>query len=97
MSRNVQRLTDVNAGGGAITSIPQNTVFVNGLPVSINGSLGTSHPPCPVKKIHCQGIWVTMGGSSTVSIANTPVNRMGDVDTCGHPRVGGSPNVFIGG
>ncbi len=95
MALNVARLTDVNSGGGAITSIPQSTVYANNLLVSIDGSIGTSHPPCPKKKKHCAGKWVTAHGSPDVFINNIPVNRLGDSDTCGHSRVGGSANVFV--
>lgn len=91
----VQRLTDVNDAGGAIDSIPQSTVSVNGLLVAVDGSLGTSHPPCPVPDIHCAGNWTTSGGSPNVFIEGIPVNRTGDPDTCGHVRVGGSGNVNV--
>lgn len=91
----VQRLTDENDAGGAIDTIPQSTVSVNGLLVVVDGSLGTSHPPCPVPGIHCAGNWVTSGGSGNVFVNNIPVNRTGDPDTCGHVRVGGSGDVFV--
>lgn len=93
---NIQRLTDPNSGNGLINTIPQSTVFANNLLVSVNGSRGTSHPPCPFVPIHCQGNWVTAGGNPRVMINNIPVNRTGDGDTCGHVRVAGSPNVFVG-
>lgn len=95
MARNAARLTDVNSGGGAINNIPQTNVFANSLLVSVNGAVGTSHPPCPTPVIHCGGVWRTANGSPNVFINNIPVNRLSDADTCGHVRVGGSPNVFI--
>lgn len=91
----IQRLTDANSAGGIINSIPQTTVFANNLRVSINGSIGSSHPPCPTVPIHCQGNWTTANGSSRVYVAGIPVNFTGNADTCGHTRVGGSSNVFI--
>ena len=91
-----QRLGDSNSTGGTITSIPQSTVFINGKPASINGSSGTSHPPCPFPGIHCAGVWKTANGNSTVKIGGIPVNATGDQDTCAHTRVGGSGNVNIG-
>ncbi len=92
-----QRLGDSNATGGAITSIPQSTVFANGKLVVINGSLGTSHAPCNIfNPNHCAGAWSTANGNPTVTISGVPVNATGDTDTCGHPRVGGSGNVNIG-
>lgn len=88
-------MTDVNSGGGAITSIPQSSVYVNNLLVSVNGSIGTSHPPCPDPSIHCAGNWETANGSPDVFIENIPVNREGDADTCGHVRVNGSSDCYI--
>lgn len=96
MALSINRAGDINNAGGAITAIPQTTVFANGLLVSINGATGTSHPPCGDSSIHCEGNWVTTGGSPTVFINNISVNRIGDVDSCGHTRVSGSPNVFVG-
>lgn len=96
MSLSVQRMGDVNDGGGAITAIPQTTVFANGLLVAVIGSVGTSHPPCHWHDIHCEGKWQTTGGSQTVFIGGLPVNRLGDVDTCGHQRIGGSNDIFVG-
>jgi len=87
---------DCNDGGGCLTSIPQSTVYVNGKLKSVDGSIGTSHLPCPLPVIHCAGNWVTANGSSTVFVEGIPVNRQGDGDTCGHARAAGSPDVFTG-
>lgn len=88
----VARLGDSNSGGGTITSVPQTTVFADGMPISVNGSTGTSHRK---KHKHKAGVWRTANGSSTVTINNIPVNFQGNADTCGHTRVGGSPTIFI--
>lgn len=90
----VHRMTDENDGGGAVTDIPQSTVYANGLLIAVDGSIGTSHPPCPVDPTHCAGNWVTANGSGTVKIEGIPVNRTGDADSCGHIRAAGSPTVF---
>ena len=66
MPLQVHRMSDCNTGGGCITSIPQSTVFANNLLVCVNGSIGTSHPPCPKPSIHCAGNWVTTSGGPTV-------------------------------
>ena len=92
--KRVHRMGDVNTGGGKIHSIPQGTVFANHLLVSVNGSRGTGHPPCPLPSIHCSNAWVTAQGRSTVYANNISVNCEGDSDTCGHSRASGSPNVF---
>jgi len=96
MGHPIQRMTDANDAGGAIDTISQSTVFVNSLLVSIDGSFGTSHAPCPLPPIHCSGAWVTANGSANVFIGGIQVNATGDTDTCAHVRVGGSPNVNIG-
>lgn len=95
MAKQIHRMTDCNTGGGCITSIPQSTVFANNLLVSVNGSIGTGHPPCPDPDIHCTGNWVTTSGGPTVFAENIPVNKTGDADTCEHLRAAGSPNVFL--
>ena len=95
MALPIQRIGDSNDGGGIITSTPQSTVYVNGLLVAVDGSIGTSHDHCKDHYIHCEGQWQTIGGSPNVYIEGIPVNRTGDVDTCGHVRVGGSGNVFV--
>lgn len=89
------RLGDANDAGGAITSIPQGSVFANGLLMAVDGSIGTSHLPCPKVPIHCSGAWVTAGGSSNVLINGIPANFQGNGDTCGHTRAAGSGNVNI--
>lgn len=80
------RMSDLNSGGGAVTSIPQDFVTDQGQLVSVNGSIGTGHAPCPLVPIHCPGAWQTANGAEWVTINGIPVNRTGDVDTCGHPR-----------
>lgn len=89
------RFLDLNSGGGAITTIPQGSVFANSKLISVDGSFGTSHPPCPFVPIHCMGAWITILGSPNVFINNISVTRENDVDTCGHVRVAGSPDVFV--
>ena len=84
----VHRLGDINDAGGDISEIPQNTVYANGLPISIDGSRVEPH------NLHFDT--VTANGSPTVFINGIPVNRQGDEDECGHVRVEGSPDVFVG-
>ena len=95
MPLQVHRLGDANTGGGTIIAIPQSSVFANSLLVCVDGSIGTSHRPCSDSDIHCQGNWVTTSGGQTVFAEGIPVNKMGDPDSCGHPRAAGSPNVFM--
>lgn len=90
MTKNIHRLGDVDEADAAIYSIPQSTVFANNLLVSIDGSDVEGHAPGE----HASP--VTANGSPTVFVTYIPVNRLGDPDSCGHPRIDGSPNVFVG-
>ena len=92
--RPVHRMGDINSGGGALTFIPQGSVYANDLLVAVDGSRGTAHPPCPDVVIHCANVWVTTQGRKTVFAHNISVNCEGDPDSCGHIRIMGSPNVF---
>lgn len=91
----VHRMGDRNSAGGAVTDIPQSTVYVNGRLASVDGSEGTTHPPG--EPPHTHGAWVTANGLATVRIEGRPVNARGDADTCGHQRAAGSKNVYVGG
>lgn len=91
----VQRLGDPNAGGGIITG-GEATVRINGRPVAVAGSAVSTHPPCGKRGQgqHCTA--TAIGGSGTVRVAGKPVIRTGqDVDSCGHLRQGGSPDVRV--
>lgn len=83
----VQRMGDVNDGGGIIDDIPQSTVYVNGELLAVDGSTGTPHG---------DGDWETANGNTTVLINGLPVNTDGNEDSCGHIRIDGSGNVNIG-
>lgn len=45
---------------------------------------------------HCYHCWFTNNGSRNVFAENRPVNFEGNLDTCGHARIEGSPDVFVG-
>jgi hypothetical protein len=92
----VERMHDANSGGGIIQTIPQNFVRVDGLVVSVVGSRGSAHPPCPDDESHCQNIWQTTRGAARVRIQGMPVIRCNDPDSCGHLRVGGSTTTRVG-
>jgi hypothetical protein len=93
----VHRQGDANAGGGVVQQVPQTFVRVTGRLVVVVGSRGSAHPPCPDTPAHCAGVWATAGGSGSVRIGGRAVIRAQDLDTCGHPRVGGAPDVRVGG
>lgn len=91
----VQRLGDPNAGGGIIAG-GEATVRVNGRSVAVAGTAVSPHQPCgrPNQGMHCAA--TTSGGSGTVRAGGKPVIRTGqDVDSCGHIRQGGSPDVRV--
>lgn len=92
-----QRDGDSNAGGGvAQGGVP--SVRINGLPAMIPGQPVTPHPPYPRRgrNQHNNGSQSTAGGSGSVRVGGQPLIVEGDTDTCGHPRMGGSPDVKAG-
>ena len=92
----VCRVGDKNAAGGVILS-GDPTVLVNGRPIATAGSKVTPHPCCGAKgcpPTHCSA--KTTSTSSTVLVGGMPVVTSGALDTCGHPRTGGSFDVVIG-
>ena len=91
----VVRRGDVNSAGGAATQGAR-SVLANGRAVVGPGVRVTPHPCCgaPGCAIHCMA--VTRGGSGSVIAEGKPVILVGDVDTCGHARAQGSPDVVAG-
>lgn len=92
---NVQRQGDPNTAGGINVSGVA-SVRTNFRPTVIPGIGVTPHPCCgnPGCGIHCSA--VTTGGSGDVRAGGSPVIRTGvDVDSCGHPRAGGSGDVRV--
>ena len=92
----VQRVGDVNAVGGVILK-GDPSVLVDGRPIAIFGASVTPHPCCGAKgcpPIHCQA--KTTAKSASILVSGKPVVVMGDTDTCGHKRVGGSTSVIVG-
>lgn len=80
-----------SAGGRVIKGDP--TFLVDGRPVSVDGSPVSPHKPCPEIPIHCHA--KTANGVKTFIINNIPVNVIGNLDTCGHPRIEGSDKFVV--
>lgn len=80
----VHRLGDLNEHGGAITDIPQGTVFANDVLVSVDGSNINNSDT------------TTANGNPTVFINGIPVNTQGNEDEDGSTRAEGSGTVFVG-
>ena len=90
----IQTDGDVNSAGGAVSG-GVSSVRVNGKPITVNGNSvsphapwGRPHPP------HAAA--VTTGGSGSIRAGGIPVVSTGCVDTCGHPRTGGSSDTRVG-
>jgi uncharacterized Zn-binding protein involved in type VI secretion len=92
-----QRDGDSNAGGG-VAQGGESSVRINGRSVMTPGQSVTPHPPYPRRgrNEHNNGGQATAGGNSSVRAGGKPMVATGDADTCGHTRVGGSPDVRIG-
>lgn len=86
----VQRLSDLNTANAPILDVVQKTVFANNLLLSVDGSPVQGHGSGK------HSAPVTNNGDQTVFAEFIPVNRLGDPDTCDHPRAAGSPDVFAG-
>jgi len=85
------RVGDMNQVGGKILRGAK-TVFSNGLPVGINPSPISPHPPYK----HGHSVAKTLPlNKPTVFVEGFPVIRVGTMCTCGHTIVKGSLNVFV--
>lgn len=98
----VQVIGDANNAGGIITQVPSVAgIFAGDIAVAVEGSRGTGHPPCegdidPPDRIHCNLRWITLSSRRDVTAGDIAIIVAGDSDSCGHVRVGGSSNIFIG-
>lgn len=92
MGKPVVRVGDINSAGGVVVQGHPN-ITVNGRLAAKQGSRVTPHPCCgaPGCNIHCVAI-AAYPGSRLVTMNGIPTLRIGDKDTCGHPRATGSPN-----
>ena len=90
----VMRIGDPNIGGGIILT-GEFSVRANGRPVATVGATVSPHPPCPYIKTHCKAM--TTLNQASVRAGGKPLTSAGSIDTCGHPRIVGSPDVRIGG
>jgi uncharacterized Zn-binding protein involved in type VI secretion len=96
MSRAVQRVGDRNSAGGLILR-GDNSVLVNGRAIAVQNAPVSPHPCCGAQgcpPIHCNA--QTRATIGTILVNGIPLIVLNDTDTCGHPRVGGSPNVVVG-
>ena len=88
----VQRVGDQDSAGRRIGS-GVNSVRINNIPVAVVNAPVTSHPNNEPPHTNAK---TQANKNTTVRVANQLVVVAGDPDTCGHVRVGGSPDVNIG-
>lgn len=91
----VQRVGDKNSTGGQITQ-GDSSVLVNGQAVAIPNTTVTSHAPYGRGTQQHRQAQTQSSKNTTVFVNGKPVLIATDVDSCGHARVGGSPDVSIG-
>ena len=92
----MQRIGDRNSAGGVILN-GDSSVLINGRAVAVQGASVSAHPCCGQRgcpPTHCNA--KTQANNSTVLVNGIPLVLNGDVDTCGHPRASGSPDVLVG-
>lgn len=90
----VQRVGDKDSAGGTIQQ-GDSTVLVNGKAIAITNTPVTTHAPYG-RGTDPHHRAKTKGSQSTVTVNGKQIVVTGDTDTCGHKRVGGSPDVTIG-
>lgn len=92
----VQRVGDRNNAGGVILN-GDSSVLVNGRAIAVEGASVSPHPCCGQRgcpPTHCNA--KTQAKNSGVLVNGIALIITGDIDTCGHSRVSGSPDVTIG-
>ena len=90
----VQRVGDLNAGGGVALGPGHTNVLVNGRPALLPNGPFTPHIGCnPKFPIHCAGVVAVSGNARTVKANGIPLVIDGAKDSCFHGRTAGSPNV----
>lgn len=90
MGRKIVRVGDVNSGGGKVIS-GEPSLRLNGLDVAVEGSPVTPHPH--PKGAFQHDIAKCRASQSRIKVKGKPLIFVGDIDTCGHARIQGSPNV----
>jgi len=89
-----QREKDPNTAGGIATGGAK-SVLINGRKAGVPDMSVTPHAPCPNPGSHCSAL--TVSTCESVIIEGKPALRTDvDIDTCGHPRAVGSPDVIVG-
>jgi len=88
MTRALVRVGDINSGGGKVIS-GEPSLRLNGLPVAVDGSPVSCHTNFKGEHTHAH----CRASQSLITIKGKPVIFVGDVDSCGHVRIQGSPDI----
>jgi len=75
---------DMNQNGG-LSSTAQTLVTIGGVPIEVHGSIVSTHPSSTSPPVPETG-FTTVSSTQLVYINGKGVDRVGDQDTCGHPR-----------
>ena len=90
MGRQIVRVGDVNSGGGIVIS-GEPSVRLNGLDIALDGSPVTPHPHPRGATQHDHAHCVAT--EQNIKVKGKRIIFVGDVDSCGHTRIQGSPDV----
>jgi uncharacterized Zn-binding protein involved in type VI secretion len=92
----VQRVGDLNSGGGIAIGPGHDNVRIGGIPALIPKTPFTPHSGCgPKSREHCVGVVAVSGNAQTVRANGEPLVLSGAKDSCKtHKRVLGSTNVL---
>lgn len=91
MGKKIVRVGDINEKGGKVLA-GDNTVFLNGKPIAVDGSPVSVHPAQPFGRGNHVGARCRATQSS-IFVNGKRIILVGDTDTCGHKRIDGSPDV----
>ena len=91
----IQRVGDLNSGGGVALGPGHTNVLINGRPAAIPFTKFSPHPPCsPKQPQHCAGVRAVSGNARTVKANGQPLVLTGGKDSClTHSRIIGSTDV----
>jgi len=90
MGRQIVRVGDVNSGGGIVLS-GEPSVRLNGLDIAVEGSPVSPHPHSIFDIQH--DIAHCVATETSIKIKGKRIIFVGDVDSCGHVRIQGSPDI----
>lgn len=96
MGSPIVRVHDKNSAGGQVIQGHEN-ITVNGRLLAKQGSPVTPHPCCgsPGCGIHCAATAAYPGHERITANGIRILLKFKDVDTCGHVRAEGSPDVVV--